>query len=55
MPGTLPGTGVAYACVRVSEEKHKNDLQSCLLGKEVKTAMQEGLLIRAGIDLETEE
>lgn len=42
-------------CKSLIEEKHKNDLQSCLLGKEVKTAMQEGLLIGAGIDLETEE
>lgn len=55
MPGTLPGAGVVYACVRVIEEKRENDLQSCPLGKEVKTAVQEGLLIGAGIDLETEE
>lgn len=42
-------------CKSLIEEKRENDLQSCPLGKEVKTAVQEGLLIGAGIDLETEE
>lgn len=42
-------------CKSLVEEKRENDLQSCPLGKEVKTTVQEGLLFGAGIDLATEE